>query len=215
MNAFLLYKYLGVFRDEAHVESYPHVTGARPGDLILEDYDGDGKITTDDRQLFPLTNVPEMTFGFSFDFSYRNWELRGLVQGQARAMQRIYNQMIVGTGGNYLKYDADDRWTPENTNATKPRAFERTEEYWRADYENDYLFSRTDFARLKNLQLSYRLPRDLQNQLKLRDAKIFFAGQNLLMIYSGHKVDSMDPERGGTGSYPIMSVLSIGAEVTF
>jgi TonB-dependent starch-binding outer membrane protein SusC len=130
-------------------------------------------------------------------------------------MQRIYNQMIVGTGGNYLKYDADDRWTPENTNATKPRAFERVEEYWRSDYESDYLFSRTDFARLKNLQLSYRLPRDLQNQLKLRNAKVFVAGQNLFMIYSGHKVDSMDPERGGTGSYPIMSVLSIGAEVTF
>jgi TonB-linked SusC/RagA family outer membrane protein len=215
MNAFLLYKYLGVFRDEAHVQSLPHVAGARPGDLILEDYDGDGKITTDDRQLFPLTNIPEITFGFAFDFSYRNWELRGLVQGQARAMQRIYNQMIVGTGGNYLKYDADDRWTPTNINATKPRAFERVEEYWRADFESDYLFSRTDFARLKNLQLSYRLPRDLQNQLKLRDAKVFFAGQNLLMIYSGHKVKSMDPERGGTGSYPIMSVLSIGAEVTF
>lgn len=215
MNAFLLYKSLGVFRDDAHVQSYPHVSGARPGDLILEDYDGDGAITTDDRQLFPLTNVPEITFGFSFDFSYKNWELRGLVQGQSRAMQAVYNQFIVGTGGNYLKYDADDRWTPENTEASKPRAFERVEEYWRSDYDNDYMYSRTDFARLKNLQLSYRLPRELQNQLKLKNAKVFIAGQNLLMIYSGHKVKSMDPERGGTGSYPIMSVVSIGAEVTF
>jgi len=215
MNAYLLYKYLGVFRDEAHLASYPHVSGARPGDLILEDYDGDGEITTDDRQLFPLTTIPEITFGFSFDLTYRNWELRGLVQGQARGMRYIYNQKIVGTGGNYLLWDAEDRWTPDNIDGTKPRAFERVEEYWRDDFNNDYMYADISFARLKNLQLSYKLPQELMSQLLFKNAKVFVAGQNLLMIYSGHKIKSMDPERGGMGSYPIMSVVSLGAQVSF
>src|SRR5690606_38618661 len=58
-GAQLLYKSIGVFRDEEHVNSMPHVPGARPGDLIIEDYDKDGQITPDDRILIPLTEDPE------------------------------------------------------------------------------------------------------------------------------------------------------------
>lgn len=40
-GATLLYKSIGIFRDEEQINSMPHVTGARPGDVIIEDYDGD------------------------------------------------------------------------------------------------------------------------------------------------------------------------------
>jgi TonB-dependent starch-binding outer membrane protein SusC len=125
MNALLLYKMTGIFSDWDEVNSTPHVSGARPGDIIIEDYDDDGEITTDDRQLFPLTTTPEITYGFSFDVAYKNWELRGLLQGQSRALRYIYTDDRIGSAGNYFQWDADDRWTPENTDATKPRAYER------------------------------------------------------------------------------------------
>ncbi len=219
MNALLLYKNIGIFSDWDEVNSYPHVEGARPGDIIIEDYDENGEINSLDQQLFPLTPIPEITFGLSSEVSYKNWQLSWLIQGQARAMRAIYPEgkdgsNLVGTAGNYLQWNANDRWTPENTNATTPRAFERVEEYWRDDYRTDYNFANASFARMKNIQLSYNIPYNLANQIMLKNAKVFVAGQNLFLIYSGNKI--IDPETNdGFSSYPIMRVISVGAQITF
>ncbi|MCG6190665.1 TonB-dependent receptor [Maribellus maritimus] len=210
----LLYRSMGIFRDWEQVNSMPHVTGARPGDIIIQDYDDDGEITNDDRQLFPLTTTPELTFGASFNLQYKNWELSGLLQGHGRALREIYTDERIGTGGNYFQYDAEDRWTPDNIDATKPRAYERVEEYWRSSYVTDYNFANVSYLRLKNLQLNYNIPSDLVRSLKIiSGAKIYLSGQNLWLIYAGNEI--MDPEVSGMSSYPIMKVMSVGAQVTF
>ena len=219
MNALLLYKSLGVYSDLEEVNSTAHLDQARPGDIIIEDYNEDGEINSLDKQLFPFTPIPEITFGLSFDVSYKNWALSGLFQGQSRALRPIYpdgaNGLgIGGIGGNYLQRDAVDRWTPENTDATAPRAFERAEEYWRFDYETNYNYADVSFLRLRTLNLSYTLPQDFMNRLGgiVASAKIFVAGQNLALLYSG--TDIMDPELV-SGSYPIMRVISFGGKLTF
>lgn len=219
MNPYLMYKSLGIYRDWDHVKSTPHLPQARPGDIIIEDYDGDGEITAADRQLFPLTDIPEITYGMTFDLSYKNWHLSVLIQGQARTLREIYSsthendEHIVGTGGNYLQWNADDRWTEENINATKPRAFERTEEYWKYRYITDFNYTDNSFARLKNLQLSYSIPEQIYNQIGLKAANVFVSGQNLFMIYSANKI--WDPETDRLVTYPVMRVFSVGAKITF
>ncbi len=81
-------------------------------------------INNDDRILFPKTVNPEITFGFTFNLKYKNWGLNGLVQGSGNSMRLVYAQ-LQGLAGNYFAYDADGRWTPDNPNATKPRAVDR------------------------------------------------------------------------------------------
>ena len=213
MGTLLLYESAGIFRDWDHVNSLPSVGGARPGDIIIVDTDGDGQITPDDRILFPRTTTPEITFGFNFNVGYRNWELSALIQGQSRTLRYLYTDERQGTAGNYFQYDADGRWTPENPDASKPRAFERGEEYWRRSHITDHHYVDCSFARLKNLQLSYTLPRSFRETLGLKDARVYFVGQNLLLLYSGNPV--MDPEVSGMGSYPIMKVMSFGAQISF
>jgi outer membrane receptor protein involved in Fe transport len=213
-GSLLLYNSIGIFRDEEQVNSLPHVEGARPGDIIIEDYDGDGKITTDDRQLLSLTTTPEITFGFSFNVAYKNWELSGLIQGQGRALKYKYSDERQGSGGNYFQYDADGRWTPDHPDAKKPRAYERTEEYWRSTHITNYNYTHNSFARLKNLQLNYTIPHSLLNSIGfIKNATIYASGQNLWLIYSSNKI--MDPEVNGMGAYPIMKVISFGAQVSF
>ena len=213
MGAHLIYKSEGIFRDWDHVNSLPHVTGARPGDIIIQDYDGDGQITTDDRQLFPLTTIPEITFGMGFDFSYRSWELRGLLQGHSRTLRYIYTDGRIGTAGNYFMHDARDRWTPDNPDGTMPRAYERVEEYWRGSHITDHHYADASYLRLRNLQISYTLPQSLRTRVGASDAKVYVAGQNLLLLYSGNPI--FDPEVRGMGAYPIMRVISLGAEISF
>ncbi len=213
MGSELLYKSAGIFRDWDHVNSLPHVPGARPGDIIIEDIDGDGEITTDDRILFTQTATPELTFGFSFDFAYKNWDLRGLIQGHSRTMRDIFTDGRIGTAGNYFQWDADDRWTPDNIDATKPRAFERSEEYWRSSHRTDFHLIDNSYVRLRNLQVTYTVPASLSSRIGASDLKFYSAGQNLFLLYSGN--DVMDPENWGMGAYPIMRTITFGATLSF
>ncbi|EPR71312.1 TonB-dependent receptor [Cyclobacterium qasimii M12-11B] len=211
-GAALLYNSIGIFRNEEHVNSLPHVSGARPGDIIIEDYDGDGDITNDDRILFDRTVNPEITFGLNLSLTYKNWAVRALVQGVGNVQKEIYN-VIQGSGGNYFMYDAEGRWTPENNISDKPRAFERDEEYWRGSHKTNYGFHNSSFARLKNLQISYIIPEYINNFARLKSSQIYFSGQNLFLLYSKNKL--MDPELGSISNYPLMKVYSLGIEVSF
>ena len=227
----LLYKAIGIFRDEEQINNTPHVDGARPGDIIIQDFDKDDEITNDDRILFPKTVNPEITFGFSFNLRYKNWGLTGLIQGSGNAMRRVHQQ-LQGMAGNYFAYDAEGRWTPDNIDASKPRSFDRNDAYWRENYVTDYSYQNAAYARMKNLQLVYTIPERIQNIIRLKDAQVYVSGQNLFLIYSGNKV--LDPEIGGiatmTGSvargydpyaipgitnYPIMKIYTIGARISF
>ena len=208
----LLYRAIGIFDNEEQITNTPHVDGARPGDIILEDYNKDGEITADDRTLIFQTSIPEITFGISFNLSYKNWSLNGLVQGAGNMMKQIYTDYI-GLSGNYLAYDAVDRWTPENITGSKPRAVDRTSAYWRTDYANDFYHHDCTYVRMKNLQLVYNLPAKIQNAIHLRNAQVYLSGQNLFLLYSKNKI--MDPEIDGIFSYPLMKVYAIGARIAF
>ena len=102
---------------------------------------------------------------------------------------------------------------PQNIDATKPRAYQWLEEYWRSNYNTDYNYANVSYARLKNLQINYRVPRNVLDLIGLESAKVYASGQNLWLIYSGN--DIMDPEVSGMGAYPIMRVVSVGAQISF
>ncbi len=213
-GALLLYKWIGIFRDQEHLDSYPHVTGAQPGDLILEDYNKDGKIDGADRQLFPLTSIPEITFGLNFNLKYKNWELGGLVQGHGRAWRRLDTNIQRGLAGNYFMRDAIGRWTPDHIDASRPRAFNWEDEYWRSDaYLSTYFYEDISFARLKNLQISYTLPSKVLNSVRAKDIQLYFSGQNLWVIWSAQ--DFTDPELNNVRTYPLMRILSFGGKISF
>jgi len=212
IGALLLYKSIGVFHDDKDVASYPHVNGARPGDLIIEDYNGDGKITSDDQIIFDKAADPEITFGININLAYKNWNLSALIQGVGSCMNDRFDQ-LQGSSGNYFEYDAEGRWTTDNITANKPRAWERTEEYWRVNYKTDYTFIRGDYARMKNLQLSYTIPKKIQNVIHLQNAELYVSGQNLFLIYSKSKL--MDPELRSPNGYPLMKVYTFGTRIAF
>src|SRR5690606_15277407 len=147
----LAYNAIGIFRDEKHLEEYPHVQGARPGDIILEDFDGNGIINSDDQILLDLDRDPEIMYGMNFSLEYKEFQFDMLLQGIGRSQGRIYNE-LTGLLDNYFHYMSIDRWTPDNLIATNPRSVERTAAYWRtAEYNSTYYYFKTDYLRLKNV----------------------------------------------------------------
>lgn len=213
MSATLLYKGIGIFRDLDQISKTPHVSTAIPGDVIIQDTDGDGQITPDDRILFDKNANPEITFGLNLNLRYKNFELSALVNGAAIAMKQMLGSQQ-GTSGNYYMYYAEGRWTPDNIDAKKPRAYEGATQYWRSSHRTDMEFQDMNYARFKNLQLSYSLPASVTSKLRLQTAQFFVSGQNLFLIYASDGI--WDPEFGGDrDNYPLMRTVAVGANISF
>ena len=104
-------------------------------------------------------------------------------------------------------------WTPENTNTDVPRRIRDNGQggYY---YSSRYL-KKGDFLRLKNLTLSYTLPRSFNQKVGLSNARIYVAGVNLL-TFSGLNID---PEIQSNGYYyymmPAMRTVTLGLDLTF
>lgn len=211
METGLFYVADGIFSDQAEVDSRPSWNGARPGDVIFKDIDGDGDIDADDRVRADRNDIPEWTGGVTFSGSYKQFDFTAFFQGAAGASQ--YIQTESGDFGNYFQQFAERRWTPDNPDAEGPRAFQRTEEYWIAN-ANTYFFRNTDYLRLKTLEVGYNMPESLVEQIGMQNMRIYLNGFNLL-TFDSFKL--MDPEtQNGAGSYyPQKRVLNAGISLTF
>ncbi len=207
----LFYNAIGVFEDQAAVDSYPHWPGARPGDIIFEDVNDDGVIDGRDRVRQEYNNIPRFQGGLSLNGSYKGFDLSILFQGASGAKQYIRTQS--GDFGNYLLDFAEGRWTPENPNSEKPRTFNREDEYW-ISQANTYWYRSTDYVRLKNVQLGYTLPSTLVGRVGLSSARIYVNAVNLI---TWDQFDVFDPETDNQDGtvYPQKKVYNVGVNLTF
>jgi TonB-linked SusC/RagA family outer membrane protein len=214
IGATLLYESAGIFKDITQINKTPHVSGAIPGDVIIKDQNGDGIINSDDKILFDKTVNPEITYGLSLNFRYKNFELSALINGAGTAWVRMLGSQQ-GAAGDYYQFSADGRWTPDNINATKPRAYDGSSTYWRGKFATDLEYQNQSYARLKNLQLNYHVPLKSLNIKFINDTQVYVSGQNLFLIYAS-KNRIWDPEFSGTrDNYLIMKVVSVGARISF
>jgi TonB-dependent starch-binding outer membrane protein SusC len=217
-NAWLMYNVLGVFEDNTYTvngqENYPHRSDAKPGDLIYEDYSGDGIINSDDRILIDETDTPEIFYGINLDATWKSFTLSILIQGQGKFYkQNIYDERR-GEAGNYMQWCYDNRWTPTNTNTDIGRAYNRNDFYWaHAVNMSNYWLDNTAYCRLKNLMLSYNIPTNVLKSIGIANASVYFSGNNLALLYSATK--KFDPEAAGAGVYPIMKTFAFGANISF
>lgn len=210
MNANLYYNAIGIFKDQAAVDAYPHWKGARPGDVIFEDVNDDGVIDGLDRVRNEKTDLPTHTGGFNLDLRYKNFYTSIFFQWAIGAVRYDYYAMQ-GEVGNFLKRDVEGRWTENNPNASKPRIWNRYSEYWR-DYANTYWLQNSDYLRLKNLEFGYNVPKNICSKVFLEEARLYFTGMNLLTFT---KIEDFDPETTSPTAYPLNKVYNIGVTLTF
>ena len=180
----------------------------RPGTLKIADTDGDGTITTDDREIIGDTN-PVVTGGINlsgriywFDIAANlNYSLGNDVYN-ANAVEYTqtskykYRNMIddVASGKRWTNIDADGNLLTWNNaselatlNANTTTASPYTGKYvLTSRYVED-----ASFLRLSTVTVGYTLPKKYLTKLHLSNLRVYFTGYNLLTFtgYSG-----MDPE---------------------
>lgn len=219
MESGLYYISKGIFHTQAEVDAYPHMANARPGDVIFEDVSGDGKIDGNDMKRIYKNTVPTFTGGLNISLQYSGFDFSVLLQGQAGAVR--YVQYTGSSGGqNYFQTFYDNRWTENNTSADWPRTFNRNDEYWvSSSNPNTFWLRKTDFLRLKNVELGYTVPNRWSNKIGLSDIRISISGMNLL-TFAPDMID-FDPELEPKGDgfagegYPIQRIINTGITVKF
>ena len=220
----LFYKAIGIFRDQDAVNKYPHLAGARGGDVIFEDYNGDGKIDANDQIRLYKSNLPRFTGGITFNLRYKGFDISGLFQGAFGGIRYISTES--GEIGNFLRSFADQRWTTQNPDAPGPRTFNRGNEYW-IGQGNTYWIYKTDYIRLKNFEIGYSLPTSLIKKAEIQSLRVYVNAYNFLTWSPNMKDfdpeqaygDTNSPTGGGVGisgqSYPIQKIINVGISVTF
>ena len=219
IGSFLVFNSDGAFKDQASIAEnkldYSGVTGKLlPGDLKIQDYNGDGKINADDAVRINRSVTPTFNFGTTFDVRYRDFDLSVLFQGATGAS--IFIQTESGDIGNYLKYSYDNRWSIANPSDKYPRLASRGDTYYTGgNYGNNttFLFNK-NYIRLKNVELGYNVPLAVAQRIRLGSARIFVNGSNLFTI---DKFKIYDPEStSGNGQYyPQSRVINTGVRVSF
>jgi len=213
-GALLMYNAIGIFKDQAAVDAYPHWSGAKPGDVIFEDVSADGKITADDKILVDHCDAPETYYGITLEVNYKNFSLQALVQGAGTTYAMNTPDDRRGESGNYFQWNFDDRWTPTSTDATVGRAWDRTNFYWaQLNNNSTYWYSDMAYCRLKNVVLTYDVPKKIFSRLGISKASISLSGNNLILIWAAQHY--YDPEIASPTSYPALRTFAIGANITF
>ena len=151
-------------------------------------------------------------YGINLGVNYKDWSLNMLFQGAAQVWQ--YTFMEAGTIGNFTKDFYDNRWTEDNPTASFPRTYNRSNEYW-VNQPNTFWLHKTDYVRLKNIELGYTVPKVFTKQAGIERVRVYISAYNLLTFSPDMK--DYDPENtSGSGyNHPLNKVLNFGVNVTF
>ena len=163
------------------------------------------------------SSLPKIYGGFNTSFSYKGVELSAIFAYSVGGY--IMNRditMILHNGssaGRAWSKEILNRWTPENRYTDVP-ALATTTNNW-TSYSTRFL-QNNSYMRLKNLTLSYTLPKQLVSKASLSNVQVFVQSDNLFTI---HRNQGLDPEQGITGltyyRYPAMRSFTGGINVTF
>lgn len=216
MNTYVVYKYDGVFKDQAEIDANKLdysalIKNIRPGDMKYVDYNKDGKITSDDRVRLDNTNLPLFQGGVNLGAQYKNFDLTVLFQGAAGAKQYV-STGEAGNIGNFLMDQYENRWTIDNPSSVHPRIANRSDQYYSGG--NDYWLRSSDYIRLKNLELGYSIPGEIISKVGLSEFRVYFNGLNMI---TWDKLKVFDPEAdNSTGYYyPQQKIINFGLSATF
>ena len=144
------------------------------GKFIIEDINGDGQITDDDRT-YCGDAQPDLTYGWNNTFSWKNWDASFFIRGTIG--NKVLNNPVAAYGNNTYISGAN---AMKNDNLMTTRENSRVCSYY---IENG------SFARLDNMSIGYTF--NTKNIDWLEKARVYVAAQNLFVItgYSG-----LDPE---------------------
>lgn len=216
-NAIRGWKTDGFYRDQADIDASPAFnndkTNLKPGDVKYRDKDGNGVIDYND--VYTLGDgSPRYLYSLTANISWKNFDLSVFIQGVGERMKRYNGAGIVPFDNGRSMFESQtDYWREDNLNAKFPRLSINNKNNY---YSSDVWVKNAGYVRLKNVSLSYRIPKKVISKLRLQSARVYVTGQNLFTLSDAF--EGFDPEGNnsyGSEFYPIMRVFTVGLDLRF
>lgn len=247
LNSLYVFKTDGMFQTQADVDAYyaamnGNVSGSlmggvkngtsnelTPGCVRRVDLNGDKDITKDDLYYYGDTD-PHFNFGLNLGMSYKNFDFSVFFQGVGQQYNVRNGQMGCAFWSGWTNtngYFMDNTWYPgdpdgyhaANTGAKFPLISRNgSRNNWNYKNYNDINVINMWYARCKQLQVGYSLPKSWLAHTPLQKVRVWLSGENLFDI--SNVKDGYDPEAAAKmGTYNgvdiFASSVSFGLDVTF
>ncbi|MBN1598489.1 MAG: TonB-dependent receptor [Bacteroidales bacterium] len=230
IGTFYLLETNGIFQSDEEVLAHTTIVDgeevviqptAQQGDVRYVDFNQDGIINDEDRQLMG-SPFPKYTYGLAVNASWKWFDM---------------NIMLYGVGGNHIfniprywleRTDDDSNypagfepWTTENHSTTTPRAVFGPEGASNSIQHSDRWLEKGNYLKLKNIELGFTFPQVLTTKIGIDKIRFYINAQNILTIT---KYQGLDPEvlhtnilfRGlDDGSFPNVRTIAFGVQANF
>lgn len=213
VSSFWGYKTDGIYQNQAEIDNDPALANdnARstitPGMIKYVDTNGDGQISDADKTVIGDA-MPDFTYGFSADFTYKRFSIKTTFFGSHGAQLMNLNRWVVGSGHaniftNMMLDAYEGRWYGEGTSNKFPAL--NTSPIRLQQRFPDWMVEDASFLRLQNVTLGYTLP--LPEKYRLGDLKISVTGTNLFTLtkYTGY-----DPNVNSFGFNSLNNGVDLG-----
>ena len=214
------YKTAGIFQNQAQVDATEaKYEGAKPGDVIFVDVNGDGEITDADRTMIGNPH-PDFNAGLNLWFSYKGFDFSLTGYGAfGQQIAKSYRSFFDSPRENFTR-DFLNCWNGEGTSNRYPTLTLCNDANW--SNISDIYIENGNYFKISNVTIGYDFSRLFKKSF-LSKARLYFTAQNLLTItkYSG-----MDPEIGygfdedwvsgiDLGYYPSARTFLVGVNISF
>lgn len=165
--------------------------GDKPGEIKVEDINGDNKINADDRQ-FLGSVVPNFALGMTNRFSYKGFDLSFFLYGRFGFMIRSqFHTSNNSLAGRYNNLDVD-YWTPDNPTNEFPRPNVNQES---AKYASSMQYFDGTFVKVRNINFGYNFTPEAAKKIGMSSLRIYTSIQQpFIFAEYRSKYKGIDPE---------------------
>lgn len=201
------YVLLGVWQLDEAAEAAKWISV--PGYSKIKDVNGDYLLTANDRQIIGQKD-PKIIWGINNSLTYRNFKLDIFIHGVSG---------VTLNNGLYVEPDAETRrnvldfnfWTP--TNPTNDWCMNK--KY--ADRQggvgaSGMVYQNASFVRLKDVTLTYDLPKNLISRINIDKLSLYIIARNLITLTEW---TGTDPELATQNSVPMQKKFVFGLRLGF
>ncbi len=207
INAYYQYVFDGIFNNAEEIANSAQQT-ATVGSIRVKDLNGDGVITTADKQIIDAS--PKWIGSFSSTFNYKGFELFldfYTVQGVIKNNSFLYDYNNGGSNygpNNGIKVDY---WTPSGLGQEAPLPSGSPDTYLKSLGLQD-----ASYIRLRTISFGYTFQKS--NWLEKAGISKFNIYSSLTNYFTWSKYKAFGPETSPS-SYPEPKTLSLGINVSF
>ncbi|MCU7548868.1 TonB-dependent receptor [Chitinophagaceae bacterium LB-8] len=231
------YHVIGQFQNQEEIDNYEIDNDRKgnrsmlPGDFKYQDVNGDKIINAMDARPIGYARgaQPYMSFGVNGDVSWKSFSLAfdfagANMQSFIRDWELRYQFQNDGSAPAYMledrwhredPYDPNSKWIPGKYPAIRKPDGSHSNHFIDG-LTNDFWLTNVRYFRLKNLELSYTLPKALTKKAGISKMRVYANGTNLFS-FDNVKDLEIDPEISSANGlvYPQQRLYNFGFNVTF